>query len=78
MFDTPKSEVILLYAKTPISEGLRRPQKPQKSEVLRCFKNTKNMCNTPKSEVILLYTKTPKSEGLCPLQKHQTAKTPYL
>ena len=69
MFNTPKSEVLLLYAKTPKSEGLRPLQKLQNLRFCVLLKILIIMFNTPKSEVLLLYAKTPKSEGLRPPQK---------
>ena len=63
MFNTPKSEVILLYAKTPKykSEGLRPLQKLQNRRFCVALKILIIMFSRPtqKSEIIWLYAKAP-------------------
>ena len=51
MFNTLKTEVLLLCAKTPKSEGLRPPQKLQNRRFCVVLKILKIMFNTPKSKL---------------------------
>ena len=74
MFNTPKSEVILVYAKTQKSEGLRPTQKLKNLRFCVVLKIWIIMFNISKSEVILSYAKTPKLEGLHPPQKLQNRR----